>query len=83
MQKSKLRMKNPMMLASGFMFRKDSDKLVDEVNKALKDMIKDGTYEKISEKWFGEDVTLNSIFTDPETIESIDLISLNSFLPLC
>ena len=30
--------------------------LVNEVNKALKDMIDDGTYKKISEKWFGEDV---------------------------
>jgi cystine transport system substrate-binding protein len=38
------------------MFRKDSDSLVAEVNKALKEMIADGTYAKISEKWFGEDV---------------------------
>ena len=45
------------MLQSGFMFRKDSDTLVDEVNKALKDIIEDGTYVKISEKWFGEDVS--------------------------
>ncbi|OLS35284.1 amino acid ABC transporter substrate-binding protein [Bacillus sp. MRMR6] len=42
--------------ASGFMFRKDSEKLVDEVNKALNEMIEDGTYSRISEKWFGEDV---------------------------
>ncbi|MEH7548794.1 MULTISPECIES: amino acid ABC transporter substrate-binding protein [Bacillaceae] len=42
--------------SSGFMFRKNSDKLVDEVNKALKEMVDDGTYKKISEKWFGEDV---------------------------
>jgi L-cystine transport system substrate-binding protein len=42
--------------ASGLMFRKDSDSLVAEVNKALKEMIADGTYAKISEKWFGEDV---------------------------
>jgi L-cystine transport system substrate-binding protein len=41
---------------SGLMFRKDSDTLVDEVNKALTEMIDDGTYKKISEKWFGEDV---------------------------
>ncbi|WP_281272292.1 amino acid ABC transporter substrate-binding protein [Neobacillus piezotolerans] len=41
---------------SGLMFRKDSQPLVDEVNKALKDMIDDGTYDKISEKWFGENV---------------------------
>ena len=41
---------------SGLMFRKNSDTLVDEVNKALTEMIEDGTYTKISEKWFGEDV---------------------------
>ncbi|MDR7079942.1 cystine transport system substrate-binding protein [Neobacillus niacini] len=41
---------------SGLMFRKNSDTLVDEVNKSLTEMIKDGTYTKISEKWFGEDV---------------------------
>ncbi|WML25011.1 amino acid ABC transporter substrate-binding protein [Neobacillus sp. OS1-33] len=42
--------------SSGFMFRKKSDTLVDEVNKALKEIVDDGTYKKISEKWFGEDV---------------------------
>ncbi|MDQ0975235.1 cystine transport system substrate-binding protein [Neobacillus niacini] len=42
--------------ASGLMFRKGSDKLVAEVNKALSEMVEDGTYKKISEKWFGEDV---------------------------
>jgi cystine transport system substrate-binding protein len=42
--------------SSGFMFRKKSETLVDEVNKALKDIVDDGTYKKISEKWFGEDV---------------------------
>lgn len=41
---------------SAFMFRKNSNTLVDAVNKALKDMIADGTYTKISEKWFGKDV---------------------------
>lgn len=41
---------------SGFMFRKGNQTLVDAVNKALKDMIADGTYNKISEKWFGENV---------------------------
>jgi cystine transport system substrate-binding protein len=39
------------------MFRKDSGKLVEEVNKALAEMKEDGTYKKISEKWFGEDVS--------------------------
>lgn len=42
--------------SSGFMFRKNSESLVDEVNKALKAIVDDGTYKKISEKWFGEDV---------------------------
>jgi len=42
--------------SSGFMFRKKNDTLVDAVNKALKDMVDDGTYKKISEKWFGVDV---------------------------
>jgi L-cystine transport system substrate-binding protein len=42
--------------ASGLMFRKKSDMLVEAVNKALTEMIDDGTYKKISEKWFGEDV---------------------------
>ncbi|MCM2536115.1 amino acid ABC transporter substrate-binding protein [Neobacillus pocheonensis] len=41
---------------SGFMFRKSSNTLEDAVNKALKAIIDDGTYKKISEKWFGEDV---------------------------
>jgi L-cystine transport system substrate-binding protein len=41
---------------SGLMFRKNSETLVNEVNKALSGMIDDGTYTKISEKWFGEDV---------------------------
>jgi L-cystine transport system substrate-binding protein len=42
--------------ASGLMFRKNSESLVNEVNKALQEMIDDGTYKKISEKWFGVDV---------------------------
>ncbi|MFC0272121.1 amino acid ABC transporter substrate-binding protein [Metabacillus herbersteinensis] len=42
---------------SGLMFRKDSGKLIEEVNKALQKMKDDGTYTKISEKWFGEDVS--------------------------
>jgi cystine transport system substrate-binding protein len=42
--------------SSGFMFRKKNETLVDEVNKALKEIVDDGTYKKISEKWFGVDV---------------------------
>lgn len=41
---------------SALLFRKDSGAIVDEVNKALADMIEDGTYDKISDKWFGENV---------------------------
>lgn len=42
---------------SGFLFRKGSNKLVQEVDKALEDMKKDGTYDKIAKKWFGENVS--------------------------
>lgn len=42
---------------SGFMFRKGNQDLVNAVNKALDDMMKDGTYLKISQKWFGTDVS--------------------------
>jgi L-cystine transport system substrate-binding protein len=41
---------------SGLMFRKGNETLVDAVNKALDEMIADGTYQEISEKWFGENV---------------------------
>jgi cystine transport system substrate-binding protein len=43
--------------SNAFLFRKGSGELVKEVNKALADMKKDGTYLKISEKWFGTDVS--------------------------
>lgn len=42
---------------NGFLFRKDNKELVDAVNKALSDMKEDGSYLKISKKWFGEDVS--------------------------
>ena len=41
---------------SGLMFRKESETLVEAVNEALNEMIEDGTYDKISDKWFGENV---------------------------
>ncbi|WKA54138.1 amino acid ABC transporter substrate-binding protein [Planococcus shixiaomingii] len=41
---------------SGLLFKKGSGALVEEVNKALAEMIEDGTYDKISDKWFGENV---------------------------
>lgn len=42
---------------SGFLFRKGNKELVDAVNKALSDMQADGTYLKISQKYFGTDVS--------------------------
>ncbi|QFF97403.1 amino acid ABC transporter substrate-binding protein [Psychrobacillus glaciei] len=41
---------------SGFMFRKGNETLIEAVNNALNEIIEDGTYEKISNKWFGENV---------------------------
>lgn len=41
---------------SGLMFRQGNDTLVEAVDAALEDMIADGTYDKISLKWFGENV---------------------------
>ncbi|MGM0874540.1 MAG: amino acid ABC transporter substrate-binding protein [Bacillota bacterium] len=42
---------------NAFLFRKGSDELVEKVNGAIADMKEDGTYLKISEKWFGTDVS--------------------------
>lgn len=42
---------------SGLLFRKGNKELVDAVNKALADMKTDGTYLKISQTWFGQDVS--------------------------
>jgi L-cystine transport system substrate-binding protein len=42
---------------SGILFNKGNQELVDAVNKALADMKADGTYLKISQKWFSEDVS--------------------------
>jgi L-cystine transport system substrate-binding protein len=41
---------------SGFMFRKDEGDLQTAVNSALQTLIQNGTYEKISEKYFGTNV---------------------------
>lgn len=41
----------------GIGFRKDDSALQAEVQKALDEMKKDGTSAKISEKWFGKDIT--------------------------
>jgi L-cystine transport system substrate-binding protein len=42
---------------SALLFNKGNDELVEAVNKAIADMKEDGTYLKISEKWFGTDVS--------------------------
>lgn len=42
---------------SGFLFNKGNETLVEAVDKALADMKADGTYEAISLKWFGADVS--------------------------
>jgi len=42
---------------NAIMFRKGHQDLIDAVNKALSDMKQDGTYLKISEKYFGVDVS--------------------------
>ncbi|WNC13413.1 amino acid ABC transporter substrate-binding protein [Brevibacillus brevis] len=49
--------KDPNVAENGFMFRKGNPELVEAFNKALDDMTKDGTLKKISEKWFGADVS--------------------------
>jgi len=43
--------------SNGIMFNKGNKELVESVNKALADIKADGTYLKISEKWFGADVS--------------------------
>lgn len=41
----------------GLMFNKGNKELVDGVDKAIDEMKADGAYLKISQKWFGEDVS--------------------------
>ncbi|EGO64614.1 transporter substrate-binding domain-containing protein [Acetonema longum] len=41
----------------GFAFRKGSPELIEAVNKAIREIQADGTYVKISHKWFGQDVS--------------------------
>jgi cystine transport system substrate-binding protein len=43
--------------ANAFLFRKGNKDLVQAVNKAISDMKSDGSYLKISKKWFGTDVS--------------------------
>ena len=39
------------------LFRSDNQALRDEVQKVMNEMKADGTIAKISEKWFGKDIT--------------------------
>ncbi|GAA4716860.1 amino acid ABC transporter substrate-binding protein [Brevibacillus fulvus] len=49
--------KAPDAAQNAFVFRKGNQELVDAFNKALDEMRADGTLLKISQKWFGADVT--------------------------
>lgn len=40
----------------GIAVRKEDQELLDKLNKALAEIIKDGTYEDISKKWFGRNI---------------------------
>jgi len=42
---------------SGVILRQGDDELVAAINQALKDIEADGTYQKISDKYFGQDVS--------------------------
>lgn len=53
---------------SGFLFKKESDKLREKVDSTLEEMKKDGTLAKISNTYFGEDVSVKS----DKNIETVD-----------
>ncbi|OFI48284.1 ABC transporter substrate-binding protein [Floricoccus tropicus] len=53
---------------SGFLFKKESDKLREKVDSTLEEMKKDGTLAKISNTYFGEDVSVKS----DKKIETVD-----------
>jgi polar amino acid transport system substrate-binding protein len=40
----------------GIAVRKDDEELLNRLNSALDEIIEDGTYDRISEKWFGENI---------------------------
>ena len=42
----------------GIAFKKENTELRDKVQKALEEMAADGTVAKISEKWFGSDISI-------------------------
>ncbi|MCL1702461.1 transporter substrate-binding domain-containing protein [Lysinibacillus sp. Bpr_S20] len=41
---------------AGITVNKNQEGLVNEINKHIKDMVKDGTYDEISKKWFGRSI---------------------------
>ncbi len=48
---------DPLILEeAGIALNKNEEALRNEINKHLRDMMNDGTYEKISKKWFGQDI---------------------------
>lgn len=49
--------------------RKNDKELRDKINTAIKDMKKDGTFGKLTKKWFGEDLTNAKI---DDVIKTID-----------
>lgn len=68
--------------ASGFMFRKDSGKLVDKVNKALKDMKKTEHTQKFLRNGLAKMFLLNNIFPDGERLNQLISIAQSSLLPM-
>ena len=46
----------PPISTFGIAFKKDNQKLRDEVQKVIDEMVKDGTASKVSEKWFAADI---------------------------
>lgn len=45
-------------LASGFVFNQDNQDAIAKINQALSDMHQDGTFKRLGEQWFGEDVSV-------------------------
>jgi polar amino acid transport system substrate-binding protein len=53
----------------GIVLRKEDAKIVEKFNKALAEIRKDGTYNKIYDKWFGSDIeTTDEVSIENETI---------------
>ena len=48
----------------GIAVNKDNKELLDKMNKAFEEIVADGTYDKISQKWFG-----TNILGDPKNMQ--------------